>query len=330
MKLIARRRRLTPVTAAFTRAFTLVELLVVIGVIAVLIGILLPVLGKARESAIAIQCMSNLRQFAAADQVYVNTYNWHMPGWWVGPTGGAPNAYNAYSRYWGGLTDLRKTLSIPVLFPMSVGYSDPAGADPLVTKPSFRCYVPQKWYCANAARAAILASSTDPDTKQNYFPLHYSYGMNITGVDYPEHAANPDAWDPRAKQANPNPTIVPNTKRFHGFKPAQVKRPGDKIHFADAMYMVINVYGVGPNTAEYRGWHAKISNYDITGENPADGGSSGNPAWHTQRSIAWRHKKGANVVFFDGHGEWMRRDTLWDRDASGKMIANQKIWYVMK
>src|SRR5688572_25941992 len=69
-------------------AFTLVELLVVIGIIAVLIGILLPVLSKARESAVAVQCMSNLRQFAIADQMYVNTYNWHMPGWWVGPTGG--------------------------------------------------------------------------------------------------------------------------------------------------------------------------------------------------------------------------------------------------
>jgi prepilin-type N-terminal cleavage/methylation domain-containing protein len=53
------------------KAFTLVELLVVIDVIAVLVAILLPSLSRAREQAIRVQDLSNMRQHGIAYAQYI-------------------------------------------------------------------------------------------------------------------------------------------------------------------------------------------------------------------------------------------------------------------
>src|SRR5438477_2796804 len=61
--------------------FTLVELIVVIGIIAILIALLLPAMGRAREQARTVQCLSQLRGLGQGLFNYAVNYKGAYPSW---------------------------------------------------------------------------------------------------------------------------------------------------------------------------------------------------------------------------------------------------------
>ena len=86
-------------------AFTLIELLVVIAIIAVLAALLLPVLAKAKDRGIRIQCISNLHQIETALVAYGNDFEDKLPvlsgagSWaWDVPTNAAEILLTSVSR----------------------------------------------------------------------------------------------------------------------------------------------------------------------------------------------------------------------------------------
>ena len=152
------------------KAFTLIELLVVIAIIAILAAMLLPALAKAKEKALRINCISNLRQVGLGVLSYANDASDYLPicGW---PSGQNPwQTYSAARVTPGTMTLTRGYMSL------GLTYRTKTCPDPKVFYcPSNKRAAGETWTYEYFSTAPNTWPSTPPTSGQEQIRTGYNY-----------------------------------------------------------------------------------------------------------------------------------------------------------
>ncbi|HMP82918.1 MAG TPA: prepilin-type N-terminal cleavage/methylation domain-containing protein [Verrucomicrobiota bacterium] len=269
-------------------AFTLIELLVVIAIIAILAAMLLPALARAKDRAKTANCLSNMRQWGLAIQLYVGDSGDKIPrdgmganGQYPGnvlngvPTGTArdPNAwFNLIPEYVG-----EKTLST---YATDITSSAMQNAN-IMPFPGRRGKI---WHCASATMSDTDIQRVSGSGINGFF----SYVMNIdlkkaddTGV------SGPSIEYPRM----PKITAIPKVTAT--------------VFMADQYF----------NSTERDSGASENLFFSV---NPA-------ARW---RVFPKRHSRdGGILVFFDGHAAYFKRAQLTaEQDGGNEPLLSDVIW----
>jgi prepilin-type N-terminal cleavage/methylation domain-containing protein/prepilin-type processing-associated H-X9-DG protein len=159
------------------RGFTLIELLVVIAIIAILAALLLPVVAKAKEKAGRISCLSNLRQWGLALDMYLDDNHQIFPDFSIGnSTPGAPAGYSQDNIHW---TDLAAFAA--------GGYGNSAwfnALPPFVSQKALCQYATNPTNFVNGRNIFNCSSATFLPAELNALDrVAFSYGINFKGTN---------------------------------------------------------------------------------------------------------------------------------------------------
>ena len=251
----------------YDRGFTLIELLVVIAIIAILAAMLLPALARAKSKANRAGCLSNLRQWAIAQTMYVDDSNQVFPATKI-PNGtlGTPSDYSEDQPRWLDLTDVEYTAK-----QAGAAYGRDAWFNALPpyikSKPLWQYALATTgpadfntgnniFHCRTAASKPI-DPTLNPGTR-----VIFQYGMNSKGM-----------WEQNGTvQANP-------------IKTGMVKNPSAFVMFSDN--------------------RVRADETPYFGTDAAKASTLGSPQNYTSR-FSSRHESGGDIAFNDHHAAYFK------------------------